>query len=179
MKATRKTTIRTFSLNFFSKHQMLICYSSCCQRSNWELVWIARSSQHSCQLSFSRKRAAQKGVGFNGEQTSDHICLKTDEKWWHPHLSPGRISRWEMGYHKTENAVKCYKNDQNRRMWRLRSEAAKNNPDNNCDKQQPRSGLQNNCAMKIKCRGSLSFTSLISRYTCFKTFSTTFSSCLF
>ena len=29
---------------------------------------------------FSRKRAAEKGVGCNGEQTSDQICLKTDEK---------------------------------------------------------------------------------------------------
>ena len=62
----------------------------------------------STQLSnefFSRKRAAEKGDGFNGEQTSDQICLKTGEKWWHPHLSPGRISRWELGCHKTRRTV--------------------------------------------------------------------------
>ena len=52
MKATKKTTTRTFSLNYLSKNQMLICSSSCCQRSNVELVWMARSPQHSCQMSF-------------------------------------------------------------------------------------------------------------------------------
>ena len=58
MKATRRTTTRTFSLNYLSKHQMLICYSSCCQRSNVELVWTARRSQHSCQMSFLSKTSS-------------------------------------------------------------------------------------------------------------------------
>ena len=125
---------KMFSSNYPSRHQMLTCYSSCCQQSKVEFVGTAKSFLYIHRINFPVYEQRRKALGFTENNIRSHM-----PKNWQNIMASAFISCTIISVAK-----------RNRKSG------------DNSDKQQPRWGKQDNFAMKFKCSYSLKSTFFLS-----------------